>query len=68
MCQKAIPTIKDPIKTYRADNAVDEATINLPDFLLVVVDPASPEGAFHGSSSDKDTVDNRNLFEGRELC
>ena len=38
-------------KSYRADNAVDEATINLPDFLLVIADSVSPEGAFCGSSS-----------------
>ena len=51
MCQKPIPIIKDSLKTCRADNTVDEATIKLPDFLLVEADSASPKGAFRGSSS-----------------
>ena len=49
--QEAIPIIEQSRKSYRADNAVDEATISLPDFLLVVADSASPEGTFRGSSS-----------------
>jgi hypothetical protein len=36
-------------KSYRADNVVDEATMYLPDFLLVMADSASPEGASCGS-------------------
>jgi hypothetical protein len=51
VCQKVTLIVKDPLKSYRADNAVDEATIKLPDFLLAVADPASPEGTFCGSSS-----------------
>jgi hypothetical protein len=43
--------IKYPTKSYRADNTVDEATINLPDFLVVVADSAPPKGTFRGSSS-----------------
>ena len=31
------------------DNAVDDATINLPDFVVLVADSASPEGAVLGS-------------------
>jgi hypothetical protein len=50
-CQKAIPLIKYPMKSYRAVNVVGEATINFPDFALGVVDSASPKGAFCGSSS-----------------
>ena len=46
-------------KSYRTDNAIDEATINLPDFLLVVVDSTSPEGAFCGLSSGTWTDDFR---------
>jgi len=49
--QKSILIIKDPRKSYCADNVVDEATINLPNFVLVVVDSASPKGALCGSSS-----------------
>jgi hypothetical protein len=49
--QKAISVIKHSRKAYRADNAVDEATMDLSDFLLVVAGSASPEGVFHGSSS-----------------
>jgi hypothetical protein len=49
--QKVIPIIKYPTKSYHAVNVVDEATINLPDFLLVVADSVSFEGTFCGSSS-----------------
>jgi len=49
--QEAIPIIKSSRKSYCADNAVDKATINLSDFLLVEVDPTSPKGTFCGSSS-----------------
>jgi len=49
--QKAILIIKYPTKSYCADNAVEEATINLPNFLDVIADSASPKGAFCGSSS-----------------
>ena len=41
MCQKATPIIKDPLKSYRADNVVDEATIMLPGFLLAVAGSSS---------------------------
>ena len=51
MCQEAISVIKHLRKAYCADIAVDEATMNLSDFLLVVADSASPEGMFRGSSS-----------------
>ena len=51
MCQKAIPIIKDSLRSYYADNTVDEVTIKLPDFLLVEANSASPRGAFHSSSS-----------------
>ena len=50
-CQKATPIVKDPLKSYRTDNTVDEATIMLPDFLLAVAGSASPEGTSRGSSS-----------------
>jgi hypothetical protein len=50
VCQKATPIIKDPLKSYCADNAVDEATIMLPNFLLAVAGSASPEGMFCSSS------------------
>ena len=50
--QKAISVIKHSRKAYRTDNAVDEATMNLSNFLLVAADSASPEGVFHDSSSD----------------
>jgi hypothetical protein len=36
---------------YHADNAIDEATINLPDFLDVVAESTSPKGTFCGLSS-----------------
>ena len=51
MCQKPILIIKDSLKTYHADNTVDEATIKLPDFLLVEADSALPKGTFCGLSS-----------------
>jgi hypothetical protein len=37
------------VRSYRADNAVDDATIILPDFVLLVADSASPEGVVPGS-------------------
>jgi len=49
--QKAIPIIEHSRKSYCADNAIDKATINLPNFLLVVADSTSPKGTFRGSSS-----------------
>jgi hypothetical protein len=38
--------IKYRVKSYRADNAVDDATIDLPNFVLFA---ASPEGVVLGS-------------------
>ena len=49
--QEAISIIKHARKPYCADNAIDEATMNLSGFLLAVAVSASPEGAFHRSSS-----------------
>ena len=49
--QEAILIIKYSRKSYHADNAVDKATINLSDLLLVDVGSTSTEGMFHGSSS-----------------
>ena len=37
------------MRSYRADNAIDDVTINLPDFILLVADSASPEGMVLGS-------------------
>ena len=37
------------MRSYRADNAVDDTTNNLPDFVLLVADSASPEGVVPGS-------------------
>jgi len=51
VCQEAILIIKYSRKSYHTDNAVDEATINFSDLLLVDASSTSPEGAFHGSSS-----------------
>ena len=48
VCQEAISVIKHSRKAYCTDNAVDEASINLSDFLLVVADSVSPEGVFRG--------------------
>jgi len=39
------------MKSYCTVNAVDEATINFPGFVLAAADSASPEGVFTGSSS-----------------
>jgi len=49
--QEAILIIKYSRKSYRADNAIDEATINFSDLLLIDASSTSPEGAFRGSSS-----------------
>ena len=51
MCQKVTLIVKDPLKSYCTDNAVDEATIKLPNFLLAIAGSASPKGMFCGSSS-----------------
>jgi len=40
--QEAI--IKHSRKSYCTNNAIDEVTINLPNFLLVIADSTSPEG------------------------
>jgi hypothetical protein len=37
------------VRSYRAVNAVDDATINLPDFIRLVAGSASPEGMVPGS-------------------
>ena len=52
-CKKIARDKVNPIimTTYCAVNAIDEATINLPGFVLAAVDSALPEGAFPGSSS-----------------
>ena len=51
VCQEAILVIKHLRKAYYANNAIDEASINLSNFLLIVADSVLPKGMFCGLSS-----------------